>query len=74
MKRRRTTDEWENLIEEFRTSGKTQQEFCRERELSVSSLQGHLRSGFVEISPAPSKACTELEVSFPDGTLVRIRG
>ena len=73
MKRQRTADEWKTLIEEYRNSGKTQGEFCLERGLSVSSLQGHLRSDFVEVSPPTSRACTELEVSFANGTIVRIR-
>ena len=75
MRRQRTTSDWASLIEEYRRSGRTQKDFCGERGISVSSLQSHLRAGFVEVSQAPLRtSSTELEISFRDGTVVRIRG
>jgi len=54
---RATQGEWERLLEEFGTSGKSIRGFCREKGVSVSQMSYHLRrarkadagGGFVEL-------------------------
>jgi transposase-like protein len=81
MKSRRTrlsAAEWERVLAEFRSSGLSQAAFCEQRALNASTFQNWWRklkgkTPFIEI-PVTREVRTELEVSFADGTVVRIRG
>jgi len=84
-RRRRTADQWQALIEQHAHSSLSAAEFCRRKDLSVSSFHRWRRilrhklqpSGFLEIEP-PS--CAEdsgsawlLEVDLPGGVHLRLR-
>lgn len=43
MARRRSAEEIEQLVEQYRASGLTQVEYCRQTGLVLSTLQRHLR-------------------------------
>jgi hypothetical protein len=48
MSRRRSTEEIEQLLEQYRTSGLTQIEYCRQTGMVLSTLGRYLRRGGVE--------------------------
>jgi hypothetical protein len=48
MSRRRSREEIEQLLEQYRTSGLTQVEYCRQTGMVLSTLGRYLRSGGVE--------------------------
>jgi hypothetical protein len=79
--RRPGPEEWLKLIEEFRTSGLQQKEFCAQYELSLSTFQFWLyrkskRSSGSESKPAPTFLPVEVVASpAPQaraGTLVEV--
>ena len=43
MARRRSTDEIEQVLEQYRTSGLTQIEYCRQAGMALSTLSRYLR-------------------------------
>ncbi len=43
MARRRSVDEIQQLVEQYRTSGKTRTEYCREEGLALSTLGRYMR-------------------------------
>ena len=45
MARRRSPEEIKQLVEQYRASGLTQIEFCRQNEIALSTLGRHLRRG-----------------------------
>jgi hypothetical protein len=49
---RRSREEIEGLLRDYRQSGQTQREYCARRGLSVSCLQSYLR-GAASIEPGP---------------------
>lgn len=75
MKRCRSEAEWEVILEEYARSGKSRKAFCREREVSESSIYRKLRkrskqSGeFVELPRAQSLAQYEVSIQ---GVTIRI--
>jgi len=48
MSRRRSTEEIEQLLEQYRTSGLTQIEYCRQTGMVLSTLGRYLRRSGVE--------------------------
>jgi hypothetical protein len=73
MKKRLTLPERQELIRAFRESGMSQMKFCEERGVSIGTLQNYLKKSFIDIPVPVSPRTTEVEVTFPDGTVVRIR-
>lgn len=82
-RKRRTKAQWTEILQRFESSRLGSREFCRREGLSLSSLQrwrGRIRSagGFVELVPttAPGTHPTSwaLELSFPNGVCLRLRG
>lgn len=75
MRMYRSESEWEALLEECATSGKSRKEFCRERGVSESSIYRRMRKGnkhegeFVELPSA--KSVLQYEVCVK-GVTVRI--
>lgn len=43
MAKRRSAEEIEQLLEQYRTSGLTQNEYCRQAGIALSTLSRHLR-------------------------------
>ena len=75
--KRRSKDQWQGLVAEQESSGKSQQEFCAKRGVSVASLQYWKRKlredSFVEI-PVVSQPHLrgEAVVEFPGGAVLRV--
>jgi len=77
---------WPALIRKFQRSGQTQAAFCERHGISVSNLQYHLKktraseereivpAGFVEVLEPQRPSNVELQIVFPNGTSVRLRG
>ena len=77
---------WTALVRKFQSSGQTQAAFCERHGISVSNLQYHLKktrssegreivpAGFVEVIEADRASGVELQIVFPNGTSVRLRG
>jgi len=42
MNRKRNSREWEEILESFKKSGKSQASFCKENNIPLSTLQYHL--------------------------------
>lgn len=71
-------EERTEVIEKFRSSGLTQKAFCEREGIALSTFQNWLKvcarsDSFTEVvsERVPS---TTVELIFPDGTALRIRG
>lgn len=81
-RRRRTADEWRDILKRFAGSGVGQREFCRRHGLNLTSFQRwHKRlgdsapGGFVELTPPhASPSPWALEIELASGTILRLRG
>jgi transposase-like protein len=62
VRRRRSRQEVEQLVAEYETSGLSQNEFCRERGLALSTL-GRYRTRRKRQAPAGSNVLLAVEVS-----------
>lgn len=80
---RRTETDWRAILDRFARSGRSQEAFCREAGLALTTFQAwsrKLREGvraaeFIDVTPAPApSAAWSIEISFPDGTTARLRG
>ena len=85
---RRSSQEWARLVDKFRQSGLTQVEFCRRKDLRLSSLQRWCqrfpaaREAFIELAPPAIEAKTGsetgtswlVELELPNGGVLRLRG
>lgn len=85
---RRSKQDWQTLIKDYRRSGETQKSFCKKRKISVHTLQYHLSrspsqgaalvpvvpSGFIDITSPNQKSPVELELTLPSGAVLRVRG
>ncbi len=75
MRRYRSESEWAAILEEYATSGKSRKAFCREREVSESSIYRRMRKGkqqsgeFVELPRVQSLAQYEVSIQ---GVTIRI--
>lgn len=85
MSKKRSSEEWSKLIQQYRRSGTSQKAFCDRHGLSTGSLQYQLaRSpktelaavpvGFVELGTPGNVPRVELEIVFPNGAALRLRG
>ena len=76
-KRRHTEQERRAIIERTLTSGRPIAEIAAEEGVSRQTIQSWMRTprsdkgGFIEVTPPRA---TVVEVSFADGTVLRIRG
>ena len=82
---RRTSDQWQDLIEQQARSGLSIAEFCRKKHLSASSFHRwrrilrHKRQlpDFLEVQPScasvDSQPAWHLEVDLPGGGHLRLR-
>jgi len=83
---RRTPDQWQALVEQQARGSFSIAEFCRRKDLSLSSFHRWRRilphkrqpeTGFLEIEPPravdPSPATWQLEVDLPGGGHLRLR-
>ena len=86
-RQRRTESEWNEFVAQWRKSGQSQREFCREHGLQPASLQRWRRrlagsaatAEFVTVipSPSPPEAKTSswsLELVLPNGCTLRFQG
>lgn len=81
---RRSLAEWRTLCERFARSGLDMAEFCSREQLTLSSFKKWYRrcregaqpgSQFIELVPPPIAAGRwEVEVTFPNGTRLHLRG
>jgi transposase-like protein len=72
------------LSKQFKASGKTQKEFCKEIGIYPSTFSGWLKKlrnnpvkttgGFVEVSvsTAPKQPLHELEICYPNGVRIKV--
>jgi len=85
MSKRRTPDEWSKLLQQYRKSGQSQKAFCNRHGLSTATLQYQLArspstelsrvpAGFVEVGTPGVAHRVELEIVFPSGAALRLRG
>ena len=86
MNTRKSPSEWSRLLSRYRKSGERQKEFCKQHGITLPALQYHLRHekkeskaaeilpGFVEVSPNSSTPRLEVEIIFPSGAALRLRG
>lgn len=74
-------EERADIVEAYRGSGMRQREFCEHRGISVSGLQSCLKraeavrgkaAGFIELSKPALVARPSLEISYVDGTVVKV--
>lgn len=88
-RRRRSTEQWQQLIASQTESGLSQREFCARESIPLGSfcnakrrlrVNGNARVGaqsdFVSLSPMPAPASSgwEVELSVGDGVIIRVRG
>jgi hypothetical protein len=83
-KARRSPEEWRSVINRFETSGLSTRAFCRQEEVTLSSLMRWRRklvsadaeSRFVDVTPPVARTTPgwAIEVELPNGCVVRIRG
>jgi len=74
---------WTEIFHEQETSGLTQKEFCRQKQIKLSTFhywKSRLKSsenpaatGFIEITDAPDQACPEPEEELPAGKHLEVR-
>ena len=85
----RTEVEWRKILDRFEASGRSQEAFCRESGIPVTTLQAVRRrlrdrtrtpapARFIDVTPvaasmAGSAARWSIEIEFPDGTTARVR-
>ena len=88
MSTRKTSEEWSKLLKRYRKSGNSQAAFCNRNNLSLATLQYHLKkdrqfpgrsteiipTGFVEIASNNSGSRVEIEFCLPSGAVLRVRG
>lgn len=85
MSKRRTSEEWSKLIQQYRQSGASQKTFCERYGISTATLQYHLAkvsrtelvrapAGFVDLGTPGAPHLVELEIVFPSGAALRLRG
>lgn len=80
MGRHTKREERNAVVERYRRSGQKQREFCESEGVAVSTLQYWLKRSreegakFRAIEPPLRPPTSTIEVVFPDGTAVRIRG
>jgi len=68
-----------NLVSTWRVSGLSQQQFCKEKGVTLGKLSywiAHSKpkedSGFVALKPGSVKAPDSLEIHYPNGVVVKL--
>jgi hypothetical protein len=68
-----------NLVAEWRKSGLSQQQFCKEQNLTLGKFSYWVaqskpteQSGFVTFQPGTIKDSESLEIQYPNGVVVRL--
>lgn len=80
MGRQSRREERSAVVERYLRSGQKQRDFCESEGVATSTLQYWLKRSreegakFRAIEPPPRPPTSTIEVVFPDGTAVRIRG
>ena len=80
-----SVEERMKLVNEYKSSGKSQSEFCRERGISAQTFSSWLHGkkkypikpksvSFVPVELKEAAEGTRLEIVFRDGTTVRVSG
>ena len=82
-KRQRWAKEWERIIGEQEGSGRSIEEYCREKGLSARSLYGWRKrlsvkevikgKGFVELVPVGMEGVRTLRIETPGGYRIEVR-
>jgi transposase-like protein len=77
--KRRSRKERRAIISEYRESGLSQQEFCTREGLNLSTFKYWLQdrgegSSFSKLSVSTPPAECSIELSMPNGIVLRIRG
>lgn len=73
------------LVEKWRASGELQADFCRQHDISVSTLsywvtrknkaaQTPAQRGFVQVDAGPAPQSCQIELVYPNGVRVRADG
>jgi hypothetical protein len=79
----RSAAEWRGIVERYRQSGMGSREFCAQEGLTLRTFeewyrrlrQSEPRKGqFVEVKPQPATGLWAVEVEFPTGVRLRVRG
>ena len=81
---RRSAAEWGRIIERYRQSGLGMREFCAQEGLTLRTFEARYRrprraepgkGQFVEVRPVlPGAGVWAVEVEFPNGGRLRVRG
>ena len=80
MGRHSRREERSAVVERYLRSGQKQRDFCESEGIAASTLQYWLKlsredgAKFREVAPPAGPTSSTIEVIFPDGTAVRIRG
>lgn len=74
MRSYRKASEREDLVKAYGESGMSEAEFCEQHKVAVNTFRKYLRSSFEEVRiQQPLTRATEVIVTFPDGTVLRLR-
>lgn len=80
---RRTSEEWHEILTQWKRSGLSAKEFCRKEELQLSSFQrwqqkldgSSEQHDFVTVATAPPPTSSwVLEITLPNGTKLHFQG
>lgn len=68
-----------NLVAEWRTSGVSQQQFCKAKGLTlgkfsywVAQSKGKPDSGFIALKPDKSTLSDQVEIHYPNGVVIKV--
>jgi transposase-like protein len=76
---RHTSEERSEILERVRSGERSIGEIAQEEGISIKTIHNWMRAkkvntgGFIEVPTTPARA-TVVELSFADGTVLRIRG
>ena len=79
----RSAAEWRAIIARYERSGAKQAEFCTREEIALHSFKKHYRrrkvvespaGAFVEVPSVPEPDSWAVELEFPSGLRLRVRG
>lgn len=80
---RRTSEEWREILAQWKTSGVSAREFCRKQELQLSSFhrwqqklnEASGQDDFVTVATAPPPSSSwALEITLPNGCKLHLQG
>ena len=76
---RRSAEDREQLIQEYKTSGMTRREFCAKRKINLQTFHGWFGKRPVRSSPRfaevalPVSGTAPIEIELPKGVCIRLR-